>query len=81
MYDDNFYFNNPVDYLANQSDPWFYDHIRDCDIHIATGCGQWEKQRAELPPVRRSWPAKAFGIRWTTGATRAGTTGPTGSTR
>ena len=23
MYDDNFYFNNPVDYMANVSDPWF----------------------------------------------------------
>src|SRR6266513_2698037 len=23
MYDDNFYFNNPVDYMANQSDPCF----------------------------------------------------------
>ena len=23
MYDDNFYFNNPVDYMANQHDPWF----------------------------------------------------------
>ena len=23
MYDDNFYFNNPVDYMANQNDPWF----------------------------------------------------------
>jgi hypothetical protein len=23
MYDDNFYFNNPVDYMANQSDPGF----------------------------------------------------------
>jgi esterase/lipase superfamily enzyme len=22
LYDDNFYFNNPVDYLANASDPW-----------------------------------------------------------
>ena len=21
MYDDNFYFNNPVDYMANQNDP------------------------------------------------------------
>ena len=23
MYDDNFYFNNPEDYMANQHDPWF----------------------------------------------------------
>ena len=42
MYDDNFYFNNPVDYLANLSDPWSYEQLASCDIHIATGTGQWE---------------------------------------
>lgn len=42
MYDDNFYFNNPVDYLANLSDPWFLTHLATCDIHIVTGCGPWE---------------------------------------
>jgi len=42
MYDDNFYFNNPVDYLSNMNDPWFYDQIRTCDIHLTTGTGPWE---------------------------------------
>jgi esterase/lipase superfamily enzyme len=42
-YDDNFYFNNPVDYLANASDPWLLGHLASCDIHIATGSGPWEK--------------------------------------
>jgi esterase/lipase superfamily enzyme len=42
MYDDNFYFNNPVDYLANLSDPWYYQHLQSCDIHIVTGRGPWE---------------------------------------
>ncbi len=42
-YDDNFYFNNPVDYLANVSDPWLLDQLASCDIHIATGSGPWEK--------------------------------------
>ena len=42
MYDDNFYFNNPVDYLSNLSDPWFYEQLATCDIHIATGTGPWE---------------------------------------
>jgi esterase/lipase superfamily enzyme len=42
MYDENFYFNNPVDYLANLSNPWFYAHYATCDIHLATGCGPWE---------------------------------------
>lgn len=42
-YDDNFYFNNPVDYMANLSDPWALGHLASCDIHIATGTGPWEK--------------------------------------
>ena len=42
MYDDNFYFNNPVDYMANQNDPWFREQYQTCDIHLATGCGPWE---------------------------------------
>ena len=42
MYDDNFYFNNPVDYMANQSDPWFLHQYASCDIRLATGCGPWE---------------------------------------
>ncbi len=41
-YDDNFYFNNPVDYLANLSDPWHFGHFATCDIHLATGCGPRE---------------------------------------
>jgi esterase/lipase superfamily enzyme len=42
MYDDNFYFNNPVDYLPNLSDPWHYQQLRSCDIHIVTGHGPFE---------------------------------------
>ena len=42
MYDDNFYFNNPVDYLPNLSDSRTLDQLRTCDIHIATGTGPWE---------------------------------------
>jgi esterase/lipase superfamily enzyme len=42
-YDDNFYFNNPVDYLAGMSDPWALGHLATCDIHIATGSGPWEQ--------------------------------------
>jgi esterase/lipase superfamily enzyme len=43
-YDDNFYFNNPVDYLANLSDPWALGHLASCEIHIATGSGPWENK-------------------------------------
>lgn len=42
-YDDNLYFNNPVDYIPNLSDPWHYHQLQSCDIHIATGHGPWEK--------------------------------------
>ena len=42
QYDDNFYFNNPVDYLANLSDSAILAELATCDIHIATGCGPWE---------------------------------------
>jgi esterase/lipase superfamily enzyme len=42
QYDDNFYFNNPVDYLANLSDSRVCDQLATCDIHISTGCGPWE---------------------------------------
>jgi esterase/lipase superfamily enzyme len=41
-YDDNFYFNNPVDYMANISDAWSLGHLASCDIHLATGHGPWE---------------------------------------
>ncbi len=41
--DDNFYFNNPMDYLGNLADPWYYDQYRSCDIHIATGHGPYER--------------------------------------
>lgn len=41
-YDDNAYFNNPVDYVANLTDPGYRTSLDECDIHLATGCGAWE---------------------------------------
>jgi len=41
-YDDNFYFNNPVDYVANLGDPYYIGHLHTCDIRLATGHGPWE---------------------------------------
>jgi len=41
-YDDNFYFNNPVDYVPNLPDGYFLDHLKGCDIRLATGHGPWE---------------------------------------
>jgi len=42
VYDENFYYNNPVDYLANLSDAWHYQHYASCDIRIVTGTGPYE---------------------------------------
>lgn len=42
MYDDNFYFNNPVDYMASLHDPWTREQLGSCEIHLATGHGPWE---------------------------------------
>ena len=41
-YDDNFYFNNPVDYVASLSDPWYLQQLAGCDIRLVTGNGPWE---------------------------------------
>ena len=41
-YDDNFYFNNPVDYMTNLSDEYYLQHLRQSDIHLATGTGPFE---------------------------------------
>jgi esterase/lipase superfamily enzyme len=41
-YDDNFYFNNPVDYLASLDDAWYLYHLHQNDIRLVTGHGPWE---------------------------------------
>lgn len=42
-YDDNVYFNNPVDYLPNLNDDYFLSLLRGADaIYILTGQGKWE---------------------------------------
>jgi esterase/lipase superfamily enzyme len=58
-YDDNFYFNNPVDYVANLPDGYFLDHLRGCDIRLATGRGPWEDSR---PTYQLSEVLRARGI-------------------
>lgn len=60
LYDDNFYFNNPVDYLANMSDPWVLGNLASCDIHLTTGSGPWEKPE---PTYRLSGILASRGIR------------------
>ena len=60
MYDDNFYFNNPVDYIAGLNDPWFLQQYAGCDIHLVTGHGPWEKSG---PTYRFSEILSSKGIR------------------
>ena len=81
MYDDNFYFNNPVDYVPNLSDPWTYVNLATCDIHIATGNGPYENSGPSYHFASLLEAARASRTRSTTGARRAATTGPTGTTR
>ena len=80
MYDDNFYFNNPVDYMANQHDPWFLHQFASCDIHLATGCGPWENSGPTYQ-MSEVLAAAALRIIWTIGARKAVMNGPTGITR
>jgi esterase/lipase superfamily enzyme len=42
LYDDNFYFHNPVDYMKNLEDPWALGQLATCEIRLATGSGPWE---------------------------------------
>jgi esterase/lipase superfamily enzyme len=44
-YDETFYFQNPVDYLAGLTDPWYLQQLANCEIRIVTGCGPWEESR------------------------------------
>ena len=42
MYDDNFYFHNPVDYMKNLDDRWALGQLASCEIRLVTGSGPWE---------------------------------------
>ena len=80
-YDDNFYFNNPVDYVAGLSDPWYFGHLSSCDIRLVTGHGPYEDSG---PTYRFSEILEREGnppLRGRLGRATAGTTGPTGSGR
>jgi len=59
-YDDNFYFNNPVDYMASLSDPWYLGELAQDDIRLVTGTGPWEDAG---PSYRMSEVLASRGIR------------------
>lgn len=41
--DDNVYYNFPLLYLSNLTDPWYVDHYRQSHIIVCTGQGAWEE--------------------------------------
>jgi esterase/lipase superfamily enzyme len=59
-YDDNFYFNNPIDSVANLSDSWYFGHLASCDIRLVTGNGPFEDSG---PTYRFSEVLERKGIR------------------
>jgi esterase/lipase superfamily enzyme len=58
-YDENFYFNNPVDYMAGLNDGYYLHHLQQCDIRLITGSGPYEDSG---PSHRLSEVLKAKGI-------------------
>lgn len=44
-WDENFYFHNPVDYMANLADPWLLEQLASCEIRLITGSGPHEESR------------------------------------
>lgn len=54
-YDDNLYFNNPVDYLGGMHDPGEIGRIASCRIHLATGHGPWEHPESTRELSRVLW--------------------------
>lgn len=43
LYDDNFYFHNPIDYVAGLEDGWIRQQLESCEIRLVTGSGPWEE--------------------------------------
>jgi esterase/lipase superfamily enzyme len=42
--DDNIYFNSPLSYLSDLTDPWFIDQYRQSKIIVCCGQGAWEER-------------------------------------
>ena len=42
FYDENFYYNNPLDYVGGMADPGLIESVSSANLHIATGTGPWE---------------------------------------
>ena len=78
LYDDNFYFHNPVDYMANLDgpvDPRAARELRDSPGHRLRAVGG---KPLLLHDVGHPRAARASTTTWTTGGREAATTGRTG---
>ena len=60
MYDDNFYFHNPMDYVANLDDGWYRHQLDSCEIRLVTGSGP---SRTAARPTRSRRCSARKGIR------------------
>jgi esterase/lipase superfamily enzyme len=59
-YDDDCYFNNPMDYVAGLTDPWYLHQLAQDEIRLVTGHGPFEDCR---PTYRFSAVLHSRGIR------------------
>lgn len=62
-YDQDVYFNQPMDFLHNLSDPWFFDHYRRNSYVLATGWDDqclWQNQRLDGIMSWKGIPQKLF---------------------
>jgi esterase/lipase superfamily enzyme len=49
-YDNNVYYNSPLDFLPGMQDPWFIDQYNH-HCHIILSTGEWDVERAARRPV------------------------------
>ena len=74
-YDDNVYFNNPVDYLSNLNDDYYLPLLQKADkILILSGQGNYKAPERSRACQTYSTP-KEFLIRWISGVKTSITTG------
>ena len=61
FYDENFYYNNPIDYVGGMTDPGLSKASAAANLHIATGTGPWEHP-ADSYDSRRCRQAAGFAL-------------------
>jgi len=55
------YFNSPLDFLPNLTDPWYLDWYRKSDIIICVGQGAWEEpMRSDTARIREIFESRGI---------------------